>query len=118
MPGRRIALLAGLALAAFAGPASAATVVSIQFDDGVADQYGTLPILNAHGMHATFYVNSGVVGDAAHMSCDQVTDLATAGNEIAGHTLTHANLKKLKTPAARQEVCAEARARDVSFDIP
>jgi len=33
-------------------------VVSIQFDDGVADQYGTLPILSAHGMHATFYVNT------------------------------------------------------------
>ena len=98
--------------------------MSIQFDDGVADQYGTLPILNAHGMHATFYVNSGVVGDAAHMSWDQVTDLVTAGNEIAGHTLTHANLKKLKTPAARQEVCGDRVAlfdqgfQPVSFAYP
>jgi peptidoglycan/xylan/chitin deacetylase (PgdA/CDA1 family) len=101
-----LALLA-LALAAPARAATAPTVVTIQFDDGVADQYGALALLNAHAMHATFYVNSGPVGDAAHMSWAQLQDLALAGNEIAGHTVTHANLKRLKTAAARQEVCGD-----------
>jgi len=87
--------------------ATAPTVVTIQFDDSVGDQYGALAILAAHGMQATFYVNSGFVGDAAHLSWSQLHDLATAGNEIAGHTLTHANLKKLKTGPARQEVCGD-----------
>jgi peptidoglycan/xylan/chitin deacetylase (PgdA/CDA1 family) len=82
-------------------------VVTIQFDDGTADQYAALAILNAHAMHATFYVNSAVVGDAAHMSWTQLGDLAGAGNEIAGHTLTHVNLKKLKTAAAREEICGD-----------
>jgi peptidoglycan/xylan/chitin deacetylase (PgdA/CDA1 family) len=116
---------AAIALAALApGAATASTVVTIQFDDGVADQYGALAILNAHGMHATFYVNSGVVGDAAHMSWQQLGDLAAAGNEIAGHTVTHANLKKLKTAAARQEVCGDRVAlfehgfQPVSFAYP
>src|SRR5262249_46519913 len=49
-------------------PPAAQTVVTIQFDDGVADQMAALPILQAHGMHATFFVNSAVIGDAAHMS--------------------------------------------------
>lgn len=90
-------------------PASGAvtTVVSIQFDDGVADQFGALAVLNAHGMHATFYVNSGVIGDSARMSWAQLSDLSMAGNEIAGHTLTHANLKPLKTAEARQQVCGD-----------
>ncbi len=90
-------------------PASGAvtTVVSIQFDDGVADQFGALAVLNAHGMHATFYVNSGVIGDSAHMSWAQLSDLSVAGNEIAGHTLTHANQKPLKTADARQQVCGD-----------
>jgi peptidoglycan/xylan/chitin deacetylase (PgdA/CDA1 family) len=83
------------------------TVVSIQFDDGVADQYGALPILNAHGMHATFYVNSGFVGDSTHMTWAQLQDLYAAGNEIAGHTLTHVNIKPLKTADARAEVCGD-----------
>jgi len=58
-------------------------------------------------MHATFYVNSGVVGDAAHLSWSQLTEIAGAGNEIAGHTLTHANLKHLKEADARQQVCGD-----------
>jgi peptidoglycan/xylan/chitin deacetylase (PgdA/CDA1 family) len=91
-----------------AAPAVAApTVVTIQFDDGVADQYGALVPLTAHGMHATFYVNSGVIGDAAHLTWAQLGDVYAAGNEIAGHTVTHANLKKLKTGPARQEVCGD-----------
>src|SRR5436309_12812286 len=109
-----LALLAGLLFALLGSPASQVapaagtqTVVTIQFDDGVADQYGTLAILNAHGMHATFYVNTGFIGDSAHLSWTQVQDLAAAGNEIAGHTLTHANVKKLKPDAARQEICVD-----------
>jgi len=83
------------------------TVVTIQFDDGVTDQYGALATLNEHGMHATFFVNTGVVGDPAHMTWTQLQDLAAAGNEIAGHTLTHVNLKPLKTVDARLEVCQD-----------
>jgi endoglucanase len=83
------------------------TVVSIQFDDGTADQIDTLPLLNAHGMHATFFVNTAVIGDAAHMSWDQLQQLRAAGNELAGHTLHHVNLKPLKTADARLEVCQD-----------
>jgi endoglucanase len=88
-------------------PPGPETIVSIQFDDGVADQFGALPILNAHGMHATFYVNTAVIGDADHMSWPQLADLAAAGNEIAGHTLHHDNIKPLKEEAARLEVCQD-----------
>lgn len=83
------------------------TVVTIQFDDSVADQYSARSILAAHGMHATFYVNSGLIGDSAHLTWAQLHDLYADGNEIGGHTLTHANLKHLKTAAARQEVCGD-----------
>ncbi|MFL6128227.1 MAG: polysaccharide deacetylase family protein [Mycobacteriales bacterium] len=95
--------------AAPAMPAAAATptVVVIQFDDGVADQYPALAALNAHAMHATFFVNSGPItaGDPGHLSWAQVQDLYAAGNEIAGHTVDHANIKKLKTADARHQVC-------------
>jgi peptidoglycan/xylan/chitin deacetylase (PgdA/CDA1 family) len=87
--------------------ATSATVVTIQFDDGNADQYQALGILNAHGMHATFYVNTGVIGDSAHMSWTQLQSLFAAGNDIGGHTLTHANLKHLKTADARMQVCQD-----------
>jgi len=108
--------IAGVALLAAAGtiavpaaPAVAAgpTVVVIQFDDGTADQYAALASLTAHGMHATFFVNSGPItaGDPAHLTWAQVQDLYAAGNEIAGHTIDHVNIKKLKTAPARHQVC-------------
>ena len=58
-------------------------------------------------MHATFYVNTAVIGDADHLSWAQLQDLAAAGNEIAGHTLHHVNLKPLKVADARLEVCQD-----------
>lgn len=83
------------------------TVVSITFDDGYADQIGTLSILNDHGMHAAYYVNSGSISDSAHLSWQDLADLAAAGNEIAGHTVDHVNIKKLKTAEARYQVCQD-----------
>ena len=41
-------------------PPPAKTVVSIEFDDNIATQFQTLAMLQAHGMRATFYVNSGI----------------------------------------------------------
>jgi endoglucanase len=84
------------------------TIVSIQFDDGYADQYQTLPMLKAAGMHATFYVNSGYVGTSAdRMSWTQLHDLDAAGNEITGHTINHVSLKPLTYAEARVEVCGD-----------
>jgi peptidoglycan/xylan/chitin deacetylase (PgdA/CDA1 family) len=113
---KRTSALLGVVLAAIllspivAQPVSAATsptVVTIQFDDGNANQYAALALLKTYSMHATFYVNSGVIGDATHLSWSQLTDLAGAGNEIASHTVFHTNIKKLKTAAARQAVCGD-----------
>jgi peptidoglycan/xylan/chitin deacetylase (PgdA/CDA1 family) len=123
LPVALASLAAGLLVAP---PATAAvtTVVTIQFDDGNADQYAALAVLSAQGLHATYYINSGPVGDSTHLSWTQLTDLAAAGNEIAGHTITHANIKKLKPAPARQEVCGDRVAlfnhgfAPVSFAYP
>jgi peptidoglycan/xylan/chitin deacetylase (PgdA/CDA1 family) len=106
------AILAAGAVGFFAAHARTAsatspTVVTIQFDDGNADAYLALAMLNAHSMHATFYVNTGYIGDSTHMSWAQLQDLFVAGNDIGGHTLTHVNLKPLKTADARYQVCLD-----------
>jgi len=104
------ALLAGGALLLLhhaRASAAVQTVVTVEFDDGNADQYQALAMLNAHGMHATFYVNTGFIGDSTHLSWSQLQDLFAAGNEIGGHTLTHANLKHLKYADAHYQVCQD-----------
>ena len=80
-------------------------VVTIGFDDGTVDQFDALPALNHHHMHATFFINSGFIGDPDHLSVEQLGALAAAGNEIGGHTVDHANIQPLSTAEATAEVC-------------
>jgi peptidoglycan/xylan/chitin deacetylase (PgdA/CDA1 family) len=66
--------------------ASTPTVVTLGFDDGTVDQFdNAFPILQSHGMNATFFVNTGpiVAGDPSHMTWDELHTLSAAGNEIA-----------------------------------
>jgi peptidoglycan/xylan/chitin deacetylase (PgdA/CDA1 family) len=95
---------------AAATPARGSTpvVVTLGFDDGTVDQYlYGFPILQSHGMNATFFVNTGpiVVGDADHMTTADLHALYDAGNEIAGHTIDHANIQPLSVADAEHEVC-------------
>jgi peptidoglycan/xylan/chitin deacetylase (PgdA/CDA1 family) len=106
-----VALTSSLPIWAVPVPSAAAstpTVVTLGFDDGTVDQFTNgFPILQAHAMHATFFVNTGPIlaGDPAHMTWADLHALASAGNEIAGHTIDHADLKPLSVAAAEHEVC-------------
>jgi peptidoglycan/xylan/chitin deacetylase (PgdA/CDA1 family) len=121
---RETTIIGALALLVFAGgwalPTTAATAsdpvplvltptvyVTIGFDDGTADQFAARRPLRQHGMHATFFINSGPIaaGDPDHMTVEQLTRLATLGNEIGGHTVDHANIQPLPPEEAIAEVC-------------
>jgi peptidoglycan/xylan/chitin deacetylase (PgdA/CDA1 family) len=104
-------LMASASIWAISAPPAAAStpvVVTLGFDDGTVDQFTNgFPILAAHGMHATFFVNTGPIlaGDPAHMTFADLHAMVSAGNEIAGHTIDHADLKPLSVAAAEHEVC-------------
>ncbi len=76
-------------LAAGTRPPARSFVVTI--DDGYADGYThALPILEAYGFVATFYVVAGRVGGSAHtLSWPQVRELLAAGMDIGNHTVSH-----------------------------
>ena len=106
-----LASFAGVGLMAAPGLAQAATIVSIQFDDGISTQYQAMPILSSHGMHGTFYINSAEVGTSGfYMNWGQVHDIASAGNEIGGHTLHHPHLSTLSAAEATTEICDDRTA--------
>jgi peptidoglycan/xylan/chitin deacetylase (PgdA/CDA1 family) len=104
-------LAAVTGLTGLTGPRPAAhaatnTVVTLGFDDGLKNQFtNARPILQAHNMHATFYVNSGQTNLSNYMTQSDLTALAADGNEIAGHTVDHANLTTLVHDDAAREVC-------------
>jgi len=103
-----VALAVGSLLAVPAiAHAAPLTVVTIQFDDGNADTYQWVTSLNTYGFPATFYVNSGSIDTAGHLTWAQLTALSQAGSEIASHTINHVNIKKLKLADARFQVCQD-----------
>ncbi len=79
--------------------------VSLTFDDGDADNFALLPALQQYGLHATFYIPSGLVGKPNYMTWDQLKSLQAAGNEIGGHSYDHMRLGGLDAAQLQHEIC-------------
>ena len=82
-------------------------MVTIALDDAWQTQHvNALPILQAAGIKATFYLTTTPVqqGWNRFMTPAQVVDIASKGHEIGGHTLTHADLTTLSQSAIDAEV--------------
>ena len=123
---RGVALLSGLVLALtavqVATPAEAAitdpqTIVSLTFDDSTAGQTQAADILNARDMDATFFAVSGFIGAPGYLTRDQLTGMASAGHEIGGHTVTHADLTAASPEEAKRQVCND-RSTFLSWGFP
>jgi peptidoglycan/xylan/chitin deacetylase (PgdA/CDA1 family) len=111
---REIRVLLLLAIGAACAPAKPAAtptpalkpvIVSLTFDDGDADNFAILPALQQYGLHATFYIPSGLVGKPNYMTWDQLKALQMAGNEIGGHSYDHTKLGGLGTAPLQHEIC-------------
>ncbi len=81
------------------------TLVSLTFDDGNADNFASAAVLKQYGLHATFYIPSGLVGTQGFMTWDQLHSLQNDGNEIGGHTFDHVKLGGLDPATLRHEIC-------------
>ncbi|MFL5846079.1 MAG: polysaccharide deacetylase family protein [Solirubrobacteraceae bacterium] len=86
------------------------TFVTLEFDVATADQTRAMPILRAHDMHGTFFVNSGLIGRPGHLSWSQLRHMQAIGHEIAGQTISHAKLTELAPEQVRHQVCDDRSA--------
>lgn len=103
-------LLAAKVLLPVANAAAPKTIVSIEFDDDPHWQWNARQTLIDHGMHATFFVNSGLTTNTPggwRLTWDQLHQLALDGNEIGGHTLDHNDLTTMTTAQAQNEICTD-----------
>ena len=97
----------GQALAAHTtAHAARPTVVSLTFDDGTADQLAAARVLHSYGMAGTFFIITGAVGAPRYMSLAGLRQLAAAGDEIGGHTVSHLDLVNTTPAEARRQICA------------
>lgn len=88
-------------------PHSGNVVVSLTFDDGAADQLGAANILDRNGQHGTFYLNSGRLNTSGYMSTQDAQSLQARGEEIGGHTVSHADLPTLTNDEAQRQICTD-----------
>jgi peptidoglycan/xylan/chitin deacetylase (PgdA/CDA1 family) len=115
MPGARgIGAHFGIAIVAVAGVVAALspvahagdpTTVSLTFDETVGSQYQARSMLASRGMQATFYVNSGRVGQDGYLTRSQLLDLEGDGNEIAGHTVNRSDLTEVDSVEQSRQIC-------------
>jgi peptidoglycan/xylan/chitin deacetylase (PgdA/CDA1 family) len=102
----------GIALVAPAAQSATPTLVSLTFDNGAISQYtlGYQQALQPHNVNATFYINSGTVGNASKMSWTQLSTLAAGSNEIGGKTVDGTTLTTLTTSQQISEICNDRQA--------
>lgn len=85
--------------------------VRLTFDDGNAsDLEIALPTLRARGMHATFFVVAGKLGEHGYLDEDGVRALADAGMRIGCHGMRHRPWRHLADAELHEELVT---ARDV-----
>ena len=110
-------LLIGLVLArpllpaatAESGPglARSPVVVSLTYDDGSADHLQAGELMARHGLKGTFYVNSSLLGAPGRLRVADALALQSAGNEIGGHTVTHADLPTISPDEQQRQICGD-----------
>jgi peptidoglycan/xylan/chitin deacetylase (PgdA/CDA1 family) len=91
----------------------AKTVVTFAWGGGLASQMATLPVFRQYGMHATYFVPSGLVctksnsqcGSSPYLTLSDIKAIAADGNEIGGLSVLHRNLTQMSHAEAKREIC-------------
>jgi peptidoglycan/xylan/chitin deacetylase (PgdA/CDA1 family) len=88
-----------------AGAGAGARAIVISFDDGDVSNAGVaLPLLQARGLVAEFFVTSGFVDRPGRLSASDVRSLAAAGMGVGAHGRSHALLEDLDASTLETEL--------------
>ncbi len=104
--------------------------VTFSFDDGVTQDIRLINVLNKYGLKGTFNLNSALLGLPGELlrnerrvlhnkvRASQVKEIY-AGHEIAVHTLTHPDLRKLDEETIERQVMQDRRLLTelVGYDV-
>lgn len=100
--------------------------VVITFDDGFEDFYTeAFPLLHKYEYSATVFLPTAYIGDTARsfkgvrcLTWNQVRELHGAGIDFGSHTVTHPQLKTLKTRDIREEVQCSKQTIEEKLGAP
>lgn len=94
--------------------------VILTFDDGYIDfYYNAYPILKSLNLHATVFIPTGLVGQKAYLSWDQIKQMHDSGLITYGaHSVHHYNLPALSVESARYEIWESKKELESRLGIP
>ncbi len=80
--------------------------ILLTFDDGYLDNYtAAYPVLKKHDLKATFFISTNYLGDARHISWEQIKEMSDSGLiEFGSHTLSHPDLTVISAAKRREEI--------------
>jgi len=79
--------------------------IVITFDDGYEDNWTVAtPILEKHGLRATFFVVTGKIGKPEYMTWPQLQAMQAKGMEIGSHTVNHYTLNEINLKEFTREL--------------
>jgi peptidoglycan/xylan/chitin deacetylase (PgdA/CDA1 family) len=79
--------------------------IILTLDDGYLDNYtNVFPILQQYAMKASFYIITGMVGEADRLTASQIREMAAAGMNFGSHTVTHRFLANLAPTEIKTEL--------------
>ena len=95
-------------------------LVTVTLDDGSADQFtNALPILNAAGVEATYFIISdNLTNQPDYMTAAQVAAVKADGHDIQSHTVHHLDLTTLTPDEVDQELRMSQQALTAQFGGP
>ena len=79
-------------------------LVSLTFDDCSESQWIAFQLLRKYNMAGTFYAISSFLNTPSFMTTKQVIEMYQAGMQIGSHTMTHPNLRTLKSSDIHEEL--------------
>lgn len=94
-------------------------VVVLTFDDGYADQYAyVVPLLHEYGDEATFYVVTGTLGAAGHLTWAQLQLMRSLGEDIAAHGVEHEDLSRMSEAGQAYQIDGSVSLLRRRLDAP
>ena len=105
-----VCALGVIAAVLLATTASAVTIVSFSFDDGLSSAPVAGSVMSAFGLKASFFIITGDVGTPGFLTWENVATLAAEGQEIGAHTVNHEDLALLTPEEQHFQICRSREA--------
>lgn len=91
--------------------------LTLSYDDAQTHDRRLVDILNTHGLHGSFHLNSGVLDKNEFIRSDEVASLYE-GHEVACHTVSHPRLPMATLDDIAAEIARNRRDLESLVDYP